>query len=46
MVRMESYPCETGSLVMKSNAMVLNGVASGFGYMGLSGAFVGQLLTL
>jgi hypothetical protein len=45
-VRIELYPYEIGSLVIKSSAMVLNGIASGFGYMGLRGAFVGRLLTL
>lgn len=45
-VRIESYPCERGNLVMKSIATVLNGIASGFGYMGLKATFVGQLLTL
>src|ERR1700761_8655339 len=29
--RMESYPCETGSLVMKSSAIVSKGRASGLG---------------
>jgi hypothetical protein len=46
MVRMESKPCETGSLTMKSSATVSNGIASGLGYIGCKGALVGQLLTL
>ena len=45
-VRMESNPCDMGSLVMKSIATVLNGVASDFGYIDLRDAFVGWLLTL
>jgi F420-0:gamma-glutamyl ligase-like protein len=31
---------------MKSSATVSNGIASGFGYIGCSGAFVGRVLTL
>src|SRR5580693_7558631 len=38
---MESYPCDTGSFVMKSTATVLNGVASGLAHMGSNGALVG-----
>ena len=45
-VKIESYPWDTGSFVIKLRAMVSNGRASGFGYMGLSGAFVGRVLTL
>ena len=30
-VNMESYPCDTGSFVMKSSTIVSNGSASGFG---------------
>ena len=30
-VRMESKPCDSGSFVIKSNAIVLNGSASGVG---------------
>jgi hypothetical protein len=45
-VSMELNPCETGSLTMKSNTTVSNGIASGFGYMGCKGALVGRLLTL
>ena len=45
-VRIESYPCDTGSFVMKSRATVSNGRASGLGYIGLSGAFIGHVLTL
>jgi hypothetical protein len=46
MVRIKSKPCEIGNLTMKSSATILNGSASGFGYMGCRGAFVGRLLTL
>ncbi len=46
MVSMESKPCETGNLTIKSSATVSNGIASGFGYMGCNGALVGRLLTL
>src|SRR5580698_7318372 len=35
-VSMESYPCDTGSLVMKSTATVSKGVASGLAQMGSS----------
>ncbi len=45
-VSIESYPCEIGSLVMKSSAMVLNGIASCVGNMGDSDTFVGLVLTL
>jgi hypothetical protein len=45
-VSMESYPCDTGSLVMKSTATVSKGVASGLAQMGSSAALVGRLLTL
>jgi hypothetical protein len=45
-VSIESYPCDTGSLVMKSMATVSKGIASGLAQMGLSTALVGQLLTL
>jgi hypothetical protein len=45
-VRIESYPWDLGSLVMKSRAMVSNGSASGFGKIGCSAALIGQLLTL
>jgi hypothetical protein len=45
-VSMESYPCDTGSLVMKSTATVSKGVASGLAQMGSSAALVGQLLNL
>jgi hypothetical protein len=45
-VRMESYPCDTGNLVMKLIATVSKGVASGLAHMGSIGALVGQLLTL
>ena len=45
-VRIESYPSDIGSFVMKLRAMVLNRRASGLRYMGLSGAFVGHVLTL
>src|SRR6266702_6905969 len=42
----ESYPCETGSLVMKSRATVSNGIASRAGNMGDNGALVGRVLIL
>src|SRR6266571_8154839 len=45
-VSIESYPCEMGSLVMKSRATVSNGIASRVGNMGDSGALVGLVLTL
>src|SRR6266704_6814183 len=45
-VSIESYPCETGSLVMKSKATVSNGIASCVGNMGDSGALVGRMLIL
>jgi hypothetical protein len=45
-VSMESYPCDTGSLVMKSRAIVSNGIAYGLAHMGSNGALVGRLLTL
>ncbi len=45
-VSIESYPCEMGSLVMKSSTTVSNGIASGVGNMGDSGAFVGHVLIL
>ena len=45
-VSMESYPCEIGSLVIKSSATVLKGIASCTGNMGESAAFVGLVLTL
>ncbi|SRR6266702_2945472 len=46
MVSIESYPCETGSLVMKSSATVSKGIASGLGNMGDNGAFIGRMLIL
>ena len=46
MVSIESYPCEIGSLVMKSRAIVSNGIASGLGKMGDIDAFVGCVLIL
>jgi hypothetical protein len=45
-VSMESNPCETGNLTMKSSAMVSNGIASNLGYIGCRGALVGRVLTL
>src|SRR6266568_8882659 len=36
-VSIESYPCEIGNLVMKSSAMVSNGIALRVGKMGESG---------
>src|ERR1700687_2091274 len=44
-VRIESYPWDGGSFVMKSTAIVSKGMASRVGKMGCSGAFVGRLLT-
>ena len=44
-VRVESYPYDCSSLV-KSMTTVLNGIASGFGYIGCNGAFVGLFMTL
>src|SRR6266702_303482 len=46
MVSIESYPCEIGSLVTKSRAIVSNGIASDLGNMGDRGAFVGRVLIL
>jgi len=34
----ESYPCDTGNFVIKSNAIVSKGSACGRGMMGYSGA--------
>ncbi|SRR6266702_8849599 len=45
-VSMESYPCDTGSLVMKSSVTVSKGIASGFGYIGCRGTQVGRVLIL
>src|SRR6266581_3626326 len=45
-VSIESYPCETGSLVMKSKATVSNGIASHVGNIGDNGALVGLVLIL
>src|SRR6266704_1842384 len=45
-VSIESYPCDTGSLVIKSRAMVSNGIALCMGNMGDSGALVGRVLIL
>ncbi len=46
MVSIESYPCDIGNLVMKSNVTVSKGIASGWGNMGCSGALVGRMLIL
>src|ERR1700735_2563490 len=46
MVRIESYPWEGGSFVMKSTAMTSKGMASGFGKIGCSRALVGLVFTL
>ncbi len=46
MVSIESYPCDMGSLVMKSRATVLKGIASGRGNIGCSGALVGHVFIL
>src|ERR1700761_8938166 len=40
-VRIESYPWDIGSFVMKSSAIVSNGSASGLGKMGFNAAHVG-----
>ena len=45
-VSIESHPCEVGSLVMKSSAIVSNGIASGVGNMGDSDALVSFMLIL
>jgi hypothetical protein len=45
-VSIESKPCDTGNLTMKSNATVSKGEASVLGYIGCRGAFVGLVLTL
>ena len=45
-VSIESYPCDTGSFMMKSIATVSKGIASGFANMGWRGAWVGRVLTL
>src|SRR6266571_2255147 len=45
-VSMESYPCDIGSLVMKSSMTVSNGIALGFGYIGCRGTQVGRVLIL
>jgi hypothetical protein len=45
-VSMELYPCDTGSLVMKSTATVSKGVASGLAQMGSSAALVGSVVNL
>ena len=41
MVRMVSYPPDSGSLVMKSSAMVSNGHAFSMGEMGNKGGWEG-----
>ena len=41
-----SYPFDFGSLVIKSRAMVSNGIAAGFGVIGTRGARVGRVFTL
>src|SRR6266702_2535286 len=45
-VSIESYPCDTGNLVMKSRATVSKGIASGCGNIGCNGALVGHILIL
>src|ERR1700761_5250801 len=45
-VRIESYPFDSGSLVMKSMATTSNGIASSLAYIGCKGAWVGRLFTL
>jgi len=46
MVSIESYPCDTGNLVIKSRVTVSKGIASGWGNMGCNGALVGHVLIL
>ncbi len=46
MVSIESYPCEFGSLVMKSRVTVSKGIALRVGNIGDSRALVGRVLTL
>ncbi len=45
-VSIESYPCETGNLVMKSSVTVSKGIALGLGNIGDNGALVGHVLIL
>src|SRR6266702_2290369 len=45
-VSIESYPCDGSNLVIKSSTTVSNGIASGWGNMGCSGALVGLVLIL
>ncbi len=45
-VSMESYPCNIGSLVIKSSVTVSKGIALGLGYIGCRGARVGQVFIL
>src|SRR5580693_9098732 len=40
-VSMESYPWDTGNLVIKSTATVSKGIASGLAHIGSKGALVG-----
>ena len=46
MVRIESHPPDSGSLTMKSIAIVWNGSASATGVIGYNGAFLVWVLTL
>src|SRR6266702_5315950 len=46
MVSIESCPCDTGNLVMKSRVTVSKGIASGQGNIGCNGALVGCVLIL
>jgi len=45
-VRMVSYPPDSGSFVMKSRAIVSNGQAFSVGMMGNKGGWLGWVLTL
>src|SRR6266702_2630982 len=45
-VSIKSYPCDFGSLVIKSKVTVSNGIALGWGNMGCSGTLVGHMLIL
>src|SRR6266702_1222220 len=45
-VSIESYPCDRGSLVIKSSTTVSNGIASCCGNIGCNSALVGCVLTL
>ena len=46
MVRIESYPADSGSFTIKSMDIVWNGKASAVGRMGFRGAFLGWVFVL